>query len=134
MRTRSCSARAAAAYGLKIIATNIQDVPHNVTRFLVLGRQPPGRSGTDRTSLLFALPERAGVLHGALGLFAREKINLTMIQSRPQRERPWAYIFFVDLAGHRADPRLKRALQALERRALFLKVLGSYPEARLARE
>src|SRR6202011_1882107 len=52
----------------------------------------------------------------------------------PQRERPWAYIFFVDLAGHRADPRLKRALQALERRALFLKVLGSDPEARLARE
>ena len=79
---------------------------------------------------LFALPERAGALHRALGLFAREKINLTMIQSRPQRERPWAYIFFVDLQGYRDDVRVKRALRALARQALFLKVLGSYPEGR----
>ncbi len=127
-----CSAAAAVAYDLTIIAENIQDVANNVTRFLVLGRHPSQRSGADKTSLLFALPERAGVLHGALSLLAREKINLTMIQSRPQRERPWAYIFFVDLEGHRDDPRVKRALDALERRALFLKVLGSYPEGKLA--
>jgi len=127
-----CSVAAAPAYGLKIIAENIQDVAHNVTRFLVLGRAPSGRSGRDKTSLLFALPERAGVLHGALSLFAREKINMTMIQSRPQRERPWAYLFFVDLEGYREDAGFKRALKALERRALFLKVLGSYPEGRLA--
>ena len=127
-----CSAAAAPTYGLKIIAENIQDVAHNVTRFLVLGRHPSGRSGTDKTSLMFALPERAGVLHGALSLFAREKINMTMIQSRPQRQRPWAYLFFVDLEGHREDAQFKRALKALARRALFLKVLGSYPEGRLA--
>jgi chorismate mutase/prephenate dehydratase len=98
----------------------------------VLGREPAARSGADKTSLVFALPERAGALHGALSLFAREKINLTMIQSRPQRERPWAYIFFVDLQGYRGDPRVRRALRALERQALFLKVLGSYPEGRPA--
>jgi chorismate mutase/prephenate dehydratase len=125
-----CSVAAAAAYGLKVIAENVQDVPHNTTRFLVLGREPSARSGTDKTSLLFALPERAGVLHGALSLFAREKINLTMIQSRPQRARPWSYVFFVDLEGHREDVRVKRALRALERQALFLKVAGSYPEGR----
>jgi chorismate mutase / prephenate dehydratase len=127
-----CSAAAADAYGLRLIAENIQDIAQNTTRFLVLGREPAARSGTDKTSLLFALPERAGALHATLTLFAREKINLTMIQSRPQRERPWAYIFFVDLQGHREDARVARALRALERQALFLKVLGSYPEGRSA--
>jgi chorismate mutase/prephenate dehydratase len=127
-----CSAAAAEAYGLRIIAENIQDVAHNVTRFLVLGRHPGARSGKDKTSLMFALPERAGVLHRALSLFARDKINLTMIQSRPQRERPWAYLFFVDLEGHREDSPVKRALTKLQRQALFLKVLGSYPEGRLS--
>jgi chorismate mutase/prephenate dehydratase len=127
-----CSAGAAKPYDLVIIAENIQDVAQNTTRFLVLGRRPAARSGADKTSLLFALPERAGALHAALSLFAREKINLTMIQSRPQRERPWAYIFFVDLQGHREDARVRRALRAVERQALFLKVLGSYPEGRTA--
>jgi chorismate mutase/prephenate dehydratase len=127
-----CSAAAAKPYGLTVIAENIQDAANNTTRFLVLGREPAARSGADKTSLVFALPERAGALHGALSLFAREKINLTMIQSRPQRERPWAYIFFVDLQGYRDDPRVRRALRALERQGLFLKVLGSYPEGRPA--
>jgi chorismate mutase/prephenate dehydratase len=136
-----CSAAAADAYGLVVIESNIQDVAQNTTRFLVLGkgeasachRAARGRRpapSADKTSLVFAVPERAGALHAALSLFAREKINLTMIQSRPQRERPWAYTFFVDLQGSRADARVKRALSALERQALFLKVLGSYPEGR----
>ena len=124
------SVAAARANGLNVIAENIQDVAQNTTRFLVMGREAMGRSGADKTSLVFALPERAGALHGALELFARNRINLTMIQSRPQRERPWAYLFFVDLQGHREDARVRRALAALERRALFLKVLGSYPEGR----
>ena len=127
-----CSAAAAEPYGLKIIAENIQDVAQNTTRFLVLGRAPANRSGADKTSLLFALAERAGSLHHALSLFAREKINLTMIQSRPQRERPWADLVYVDLEGHREDARVRRALKALEREALFLKVLGSYPDGRSA--
>ena len=109
-----------------------QDVAQNTTRFLVLGREAMSRSGADKTSLVFALPERAGALHAALTLFARQRINLTMIQSRPQRERPWAYVFFVDLQGHREDAAVRRALAALEKRALFLKVLGSYPEGKSA--
>jgi chorismate mutase / prephenate dehydratase len=126
-----CSAAAAEPNGLEIIEANIQDVASNTTRFLVLGRAPVGAaSGADKTSLVFAVPERAGALHGALSLFASGRINLTMIQSRPQRERPWAYTFFVDLQGYREEPRVKRALRALERQALFFKVLGSYPEAR----
>ena len=141
-----CSVAAAEAYGLVVIESNIQDTAQNTTRFLVLGGsdvgqasachpqtrglKPVATSVADKTSLVFAVPERAGALHGALSLFAREKINLTMIQSRPQRERPWAYTFFVDLQGAREDPRVKRALRALDRQALFLKVLGSYPEGR----
>jgi chorismate mutase / prephenate dehydratase len=146
-----CSAAAAAAYGLVVIDSNIQDAAQNTTRFLVLGREQPcderqdgeqkrhpqpkrlkpvPTTSADKTSLVFAVPERAGALHAALSLFAREKINLTMIQSRPQRERPWAYTFFVDLQGAQEDARVKRALRALDRQALFLKVLGSYPEGR----
>jgi len=125
-----CSLAAAEAYGLAVIEANIQDVAQNTTRFLVLGRAPAESSGADKMSLVFAVPERAGALHDALTLFAREKINLTMIQSRPQRERPWAYTFFVDLQGSLQQARVKRALRALERQALFLKVLGSYPEGR----
>jgi chorismate mutase / prephenate dehydratase len=138
-----CSAAAADAYGLTIIESNIQDAAQNTTRFLVLGTaqsspclaESSGAEATtssipEKTSLVFAVPERAGALHGALKLFAREKINLTMIQSRPQRERPWAYSFFVDFQGSREDERVKRALRALDRQALFLKVLGTYPEGR----
>ena len=123
-------AAAARGYGLRVIAENIQDLAHNTTRFLVMGREPVSPSGSDKTSLLFALPERAGALHGALSLFARQHINLTMIQSRPARESAWEYVFFVDLEGHRSDPKIARVLAALERQALFLKVLGSYPEGR----
>jgi chorismate mutase / prephenate dehydratase len=127
-----CSIAAAEPYGLRVIEANIQDVAQNTTRFLVLGREVPAPSGADKTSLVFAVPERAGALFRALRQFAREKINLTMIQSRPQRERPWAYTFFADLEGHRADTSVERALRALERQALFLKVLGSYREGRSA--
>ena len=130
----SCAAiaslAAARANGLEVVAENIQDLAQNTTRFLVLGREAMARSGADKTGLVFGLPERAGALHGALTLFARERINLTMIQSRPQREKPWAYFFFVDLQGHREDAKVRRALTALEKRALFLKVLGSYPEGK----
>lgn len=124
------SVAAATAYGLTVLAENIQDASKNTTRFLVIGKEPAGRTGRDKTSLLCAIPERAGALHEALGLFARNSINLTMIQSRPQRSKPWAYLFFVDFQGHRDDPKVRRVLAALKERALFLKVLGSYPEAR----
>lgn len=124
------SAAAGEAYGLEAIATNVQDVATNTTRFLVMGTRPVEKSGKDKTTLLFAVADRVGTLNQALNLFAHNAINISKIESRPLRARPWEYLFFVDVMGHRDDPKLARALKALERKALFLKVLGSYPEGR----
>ena len=103
-----------------------------LTRFLVIGTRPVDRSGKDKTTLLFAVADRVGTLNQALNLFARNAINISKIESRPLRARPWEYLFFVDVMGHRDDPRLARALKSLSSKALFLKVLGSYPEGRSA--
>jgi chorismate mutase/prephenate dehydratase len=125
------SAAAAAPYGLRVIADGIQDVARNITRFLVIGREAVASSGADKTTLIFAVPEKVGALKEALTIFARNAINLSMIQSRPQRSSgPWEYVFILDLNGHRDDPPMRQALEALRRKALFLKVLGSYPEGR----
>jgi chorismate mutase/prephenate dehydratase len=126
------SREAGAAYGLVAIAENIQDLATNTTRFLVIGTTPAERTGADKTTVLFAVADKVGALYEAISLFARNSINISKIESRPLRLRPWEYIFFVDLGGHREDPRLKRALGALKRKALFSKVLGSYPEGRPA--
>jgi chorismate mutase / prephenate dehydratase len=126
------SRAAAEAYGLRVIAENIQDIAQNTTRFLVLGSRPVPKSGRDKTTILFAVPDKVGALNTALSLFSKSKINISKIESRPLRGRSWEYLFFVDLEGHREDPRVKRALAALQHRTLFLKVLGSYPEARSA--
>ncbi len=126
------SKAAGEAYGLKTIASNVQDVAANTTRFLVMGTRPIEKSGKDKTTLLFAVADRVGTLNQALNLFARNAINISKIESRPLRARPWEYLFFVDVMGHREDPKLARALKSLSSKALFLKVLGSYPEGRSA--
>ncbi|HUY28415.1 MAG TPA: prephenate dehydratase [Candidatus Binataceae bacterium] len=123
---------AGAAYGLATIAENIQDQATNTTRFLVMGARAAERTGADKTTVLFAVADKVGALYEAISLFARNSINISKIESRPLRSRPWEYIFFVDLSGHREDPKLKRALGALKHQALFSKVLGSYPEGRSA--
>jgi len=113
---------------LQIVASNIQDLPNNVTRFLVIS--PDGvspRSGDDKTSVLFSVPHQAGALAKILDIFARAKINLSTIESRPLRGRAWEYVFFLDLEGHVGDRAMTKALAALESRTQFLKVLGSYP-------
>jgi|Deesub1362A_J573_1020465.scaffolds.fasta_scaffold00269_21 chorismate mutase/prephenate dehydratase len=121
------SASAAAFHGLRVLACDIQDWKDNFTRFLILGRGGPSPTGRDRTSLLLGLPHRPGSLARALEVLADEGINLTRIESRPVRERPWEYVFFLDLEGHLADPPVARGIQRLREAVLFLKVLGSYP-------
>jgi len=124
------SARAAEIYGMKILAQEIEDTPNNFTRFFILSKQDSPPSGNDKTSIVFSLKDRPGTLHGAIKEFAVRNINLTKIESRPTRQKPWEYNFYLDFAGHRDDKASRDALENLDRNSRFLKVLGSYPRAK----
>lgn len=118
---------AAKIYKLKVVASAIEDSPHNATRFLVIGKNDVRKTGSDKTSILFSIKDRVGALHDMLMTFKKNKINLTKIESRPSKRKAWDYYFFVDLEGHLSSANVKRALSELENKCTLLKVLGSYP-------
>ena len=119
---------ASETYGLRMVAEGIEDHPTNTTRFIVMGGGQSEPTGDDKTSILFGTPHAPGALHAALGPFSRAGINLLRIESYPIRGRMWEYLFFVDLAGHAAEKKVRDCLRRLERKTAFLKVLGSYPK------
>lgn len=121
------SSLAAKVYKLPILKSNIQDIAHNTTKFLVISKQDVPPTGKDRTSILFSIRDRVGALHAMLTPFLKNKINLTKIESRPSKKRAWDYYFFVDFEGHRQDKNVKKALKQLEDMCKYLKILGSYP-------
>ncbi|MDO8662568.1 MAG: prephenate dehydratase [Candidatus Omnitrophota bacterium] len=114
-------------YKLNALARDIEDSPHNITRFFVVGKTDAGKTGHDKTSILFSIKDKVGALHGMLLPFKKYKINLTKIESRPSKKKAWDYYFFVDIEGHKQEPRVQKALQELESKCKFLKILGSYP-------
>jgi len=116
-------------YGMQVLDTGIEDSADNTTRFFLLGREepPPGRQ--NKTSIVFATLHTPGALYNALGEFASRGINLAKIESHPRRNRPWHYVFYVDLEGHWQDAAIHRALIGLLARTAFVKLLGSYPAA-----
>lgn len=118
---------AADQYGLKVLASRIEDSSQNYTRFLVIGTAEPQPTRRDKTSIMFSIKDRPGALFDVLLPFKKARLNLTKIESRPTRQKAWEYIFFVDFLGHRAELRVQKALKDLERSCVFLKILGSYP-------
>ena len=117
----------ATANQLKIVAGSIQDSPHNMTRFLIVGPQSCAPTGHDKTSVVFSISHTPGSLYDALGSMSKAGLNLTHILSRPMKDRPWEYVFFIDFLGHQGDPEPARAIEGLLKDVAFLKVLGSYP-------
>jgi len=118
---------AASLYRLRMLASHIEDRANNYTRFFVIGRHYAEKCGNDKTSVLFSIKDRIGALYDMLSPFRKYRINLTKIESRPTKKRPWEYVFFVDFVGHKDDEPVKKALSELEEKCLFLRILGSYP-------
>lgn len=133
MRSRKVGAiaskRSAVLYSMKIISEGIEDSDVNYTRFLVLGKKIASATGNDKTAIIFRVRHTPGSLCRALHPFSTRRINLTRIESRPVKNKPWEYNFYVDFAGHTDDEICRRALRELRGRCAFVRVLGSFPAA-----
>ena len=123
------SALAAERYEVNILDKDIQDSSTNATRFFVLGRQCPAPTKRVRTSLMVSIAHKVGALHKALAIFSKHKLNMTRIESRPNKRKAWEYFFFVDCDGHYESKQVAKALGELQKVCNFVKVLGSYPNA-----
>ncbi len=120
------SKRAAHLYGMKILVEGIEDKRNNYTRFLVLSKVQSKPTGHDGTSIIFSVRHIPGALFVILKEFARRRINLTKIESRPTKEVPWEYYFYVDFEGHCSDKQTRDLIDAVKKKTIFIKILGSY--------
>ena len=125
------SKNAAKIFGVPIIKDGIEDNTNNYTRFLVFSKESNGKTENSKTSIIFSVKHEAGALYQIINEFYQHKINLTKIESRPNKNTAWEYNFYVDFEGHQDDSSIKDMLQKLRDSTTFLKVLGSYPIAKL---
>ncbi len=121
------SSLASDIYQVPIVADSIMDEPNNTTRFFVIGECEAQPSGADRTSLFFAIRDKVGALYQVLGILKKHGLNMSYLASLPSRAEPWEYIFFVEMDGHVAEPKVCSALEQLEGLCRSVKILGSYP-------
>lgn len=119
-------------YGLAVIDSNIEDNKNNLTRFAVIGGEMAHRTGKDKTAVMFEIAHKPGALADAMLVFKRGRLNLTWIESFPMPGSRSEYLFFVELEGHQADSRVKKALDTLRKKTARLEVLGSYARGQAA--
>ncbi|MCX8042422.1 MAG: prephenate dehydratase [Thermodesulfobacteriaceae bacterium] len=119
---------AAKLYHLQVVAKNIEDIKGNSTRFWIIGKKEVEPTGKDKTSILFSVADRPGALYKVLKCFAERGINLTKIESRPAKDEPWKYIFFLDCEGHIKEERIKTCLEEMRNYCIQVIWLGSYPK------
>lgn len=117
------------AYGLQAVASQIQDDPHNRTRFVVVGSYQCQPTGNDQTALVLSVANKPGAVHSLLAPLAKHGVSMTRFESRPARKGTWEYHFYIDVAGHADDVNVAKALVELQDTAAFYKKLGSYPRA-----
>jgi chorismate mutase/prephenate dehydratase len=116
-------------YGVPILREKIQDRAENFTRFIVVSHEEAARTGNDKTTIAFSLRDGRGALLRVLSVFDEEQINLSRIESRPSREKPWDYVFLAELEGHKDDANVAQAMDRLRSKCPMIKHLGSYPKA-----
>ncbi len=124
------STLAAEVYGLNILCERIEDNVNNTTRFLVISRKKDfsKKTGNDKTSVCFSIKDRVGALYDCLLPFKEHELTLSMIESRPSKQKNWEYVFFIDLLGHIEDPQVSGALEQLRQMTGEMRILGSYPK------
>ncbi len=122
------SKRVSQIYGMDILAEGIETNPRNFTRFFVISRESVESTGPSKTSIVFRIKNVPGALYDSLGAFASRGVNLTKLESRPAKDTPWEYVFYVDFEGQTNDATCKEALNVLQSKCAFLKILGSYPK------
>lgn len=114
-------------YNLDILAEKLEDSLQNFTRFLVIGKKDNEPTGNDKTSIICSLKDKPGALHELLKYFQQSGINMTKIESRPNKRKAWEYNFYIDFLGHRLDSQIAKTLTKMAEHTMFIKVLGSYP-------
>tara|TARA_B100000768_G_scaffold175584_1_gene187190 strand:- start:77 stop:1138 length:1062 start_codon:yes stop_codon:yes gene_type:complete len=122
------SSRAADLFNLNILFENIEDEQSNSTRFLVLSSEDVKPSSNDKTSIVVATKNKPGAIAELVAPFAKNKVSMTKLESRPSKIGMWEYVFFIDMEGHQENKSVKAALNIIESKASFMKILGSYPK------
>ena len=123
------SRRAAEIYGLEVLAAEIETNINNYTKFFAISKEKAKLSEKNKTSIVFATRHMPGALYRILGIFATRNINLTKLESRPSKSKPWEYVFYVDFEGYLGEKMCQQAIEELQKEVTFVKILGSYPQA-----
>lgn len=121
-----CGKRAAEIYGLSVLKENINTNKTNRTRFLVISRKPYINKNCNKISIVFSIDHKIGCLYNVLKYFAENEVNMLKIESRPLKERPWEYVFYIDFEGNITSPKTKIALESIKDNTNYFRLLGNY--------